>query len=127
MKLTEIRQFATNLPQAKAEVKWEVDNVYTVHAKMFAIAFVDKTGVCKLSMKVDADRFLEYTDRPGFIPAPYLARAGWVQVQDVTSTNSQEIKQMLARAYEIIVTKLPKKTREGLLAQLSDHLRDTEF
>jgi predicted DNA-binding protein (MmcQ/YjbR family) len=43
-----------------------------IGGKMFAVAFEDRSGNGLVSFKVDDERFLELTDREGFIPAPYL-------------------------------------------------------
>jgi len=51
------------------------------------------------------------TDRDGFIPAPYLARAKWVYVKDVRKVGDQELLPLLTRSYEIIRDKLPKSKR----------------
>ena len=62
-----------------------------------------------IGFKVDDHRFLELTDRDGVIPAPYLARAKWVLVQDAKSLPDAELKSLIARSRELIVAKLTKK------------------
>jgi predicted DNA-binding protein (MmcQ/YjbR family) len=48
------------------------------------------------------------------VPAPYLARAEWVALQDNSVMKASELKPLLRAAYELIVAKLPKKTRQSL-------------
>ncbi len=81
---------------------------------MFAIVFVDRAGKPHVSFKVDDDLFLQYADRPGFIPAPYLARAKWVQVRDLKQVGDAELKALIKRAYHLVAAKLTKKLRAEL-------------
>ena len=72
----------TSLPGATVDIKWGADECYCVGGKMFAV-FGDRARQGgSVSFKCDPERFLELTDSPGIIPAPYLARAHWVQVED---------------------------------------------
>ncbi len=109
MKLSAIKKYCTNLPHATADVKWEIDHVYSIGGKMFAIATENKSRGTFVCFKVDDDRFLEFTDRPGFIPAPYLARAKWVQLNNLDAVTDAELKALLKRAYDIVAIKLTKK------------------
>jgi predicted DNA-binding protein (MmcQ/YjbR family) len=109
VKLPAIKKFCASMPHATADVKWGIDHVYSIGGKMFAVACKTQKGETHLSFKVDDDRFLEYTDRPGFIPAPYLARAKWVQLKDLSAVSDAEIKALIKRAYQLVSAKLSKK------------------
>ncbi|MDO8418691.1 MAG: MmcQ/YjbR family DNA-binding protein, partial [Rubrivivax sp.] len=74
------RALAAALPGATEDIKWGADLVYSVGDKMFCVFLLDRGRACTCSFKVDDERFLELTGVPGVIPAPYLARAKWVQV-----------------------------------------------
>eukprot|EP01034_Spumella_vulgaris_P042252 gene42252-52389_t len=67
-----------------------------------------------ISFKVDDDRFLELTDRPGIVPAPYLARARWVKIEDLKAVSDTEAAVLLKRSYEIIFGKLTKKLQREI-------------
>lgn len=54
------------------------------------------------------------TDRPGMIPAPYLARAKWVHVEDATALEDTEAAQLLRRSYELVFGKLTKKLQREM-------------
>jgi predicted DNA-binding protein (MmcQ/YjbR family) len=112
-----VKKYCASLAHAKGEIKWDVDLVYTVGGKMFAVAFEDKSGNGLVSFKVDGERFLELTDREGFIPAPYLARAKWVQVTDLKAVADAELKSLLRRSHELVLAKLPRKMQAALAAQ----------
>jgi predicted DNA-binding protein (MmcQ/YjbR family) len=117
MNLTTTKKFCAGLPHATADVKWGIDHVYSIGGRMFAVACKTDKGETKVSFKVDDERFLEYTDRPGFIPAPYLARAKWVQISDLSLFADAELKAMLTRSYQLVAAKLTKKQQRefGLL------------
>jgi predicted DNA-binding protein (MmcQ/YjbR family) len=107
--LPNLKKFCAALPHATADVKWEIDHVYCIGGRMFAVACKTSKGETRVSFKVDDDRFLEYTDRPGFIPAPYMARAKWVQISDLSALSDAELKAMLTRSYQLVAAKLTKK------------------
>ena len=54
------------------------------------------------------------SDRTGFIPAPYMARAKWVQVTDLKKVSDAELKALIKRSYELVAMKLTKKLRTEL-------------
>lgn len=114
MKLTAIKKYCLTLPHTTADIKWSIDHVYCIGGKMFCVAFESPTQGAHVSFKVEDERFLELTDREGFIPAPYLARAKWVQVKDLSKVSDAELKALIARAYELVAMKLTKKLRGEL-------------
>lgn len=54
------------------------------------------------------------TERPNIIPAPYLARAQWVALESRDALGAQELATLLRESYDLVVAKLPKRSREGL-------------
>ncbi len=114
MNLAAIKKYCASMPHATADVKWGADHVYSIGGKMFAVAFVSKLRGTFVAFKVDDERFLEYTDRPGFVPAPYLARAKWVQITDIKSVDAAEIKALIARSYQLVARKLTKKQQREI-------------
>ena len=101
-----------SFPGVTEDTKWDNDLVFSIGGKMFAVTNLgEATG---MSFKVEDDRFLELTDRPGIIPAPYLARAKWVYVEDANALNDDEAAQLLRRSYELVFAKLTKKLQREL-------------
>jgi predicted DNA-binding protein (MmcQ/YjbR family) len=109
-----IRAFCHSLPGATYDFKWDVDHVYSVGGKMFAVVYDAKKGAETVSFKVDASRFLELTDHPGIVPAPYLARAKWVQVRDRKALHERELKALVARSHALVAAKLTRAVRESI-------------
>ena len=114
MNLGAVQKFCASLPAATHDIKWGADRVYSVGKKMFAVACNDADGKPTVSFKVDVDRFLELTDRAGFIPAPYLARVKWVQIIDLKQIGDVELKALLSRSHELVAAGLTKKLRASL-------------
>lgn len=109
-----LRELATGWPGVEAGMKWEDDLVFTVAGKMFCATCVRGPHAGSMSFKVEDERFLELTERPGFLPAPYLARAHWVYVAKPQKLRADELQAFVRRSYELVRAKLPKKTQRGL-------------
>ena len=114
MNVPAIKKFCAALPHATGDIKWGVDQVYSIGGKMFCVAFVDPQKHATVSFKVDDDLFLSTTDRAGFIPAPYMARAKWVQVINLKKISDAELKELITRSYALVAMKLTKKLRAEL-------------
>ena len=69
--------------------------------------------VC-LAFKCSPEDFEELIERPGIIPAPYIARAKWVALETFDAMQRRELEARLKQAYELIFAKLPKKTQREL-------------
>ena len=102
-------------PGCTEDVKWGACCVFSVGLKMFAVTDSDMPAT-RFSFKVDDDRFLELTDRPDIIPAPYMARLKWVSVENPTALPDEEAAQLLRRAYELVFAKLTKKLQREITA-----------
>lgn len=112
MNFDQAKTLCRSFPGVTEDTKWDNDLVFSVGGKMFAVTNLgEATG---MSFKVEDERFLELTDRPGIIPAPYLARAKWVYVEDTSALNDEEAAQLLRRSYELVFAKLTKKLQREL-------------
>ncbi|AKU23185.1 MULTISPECIES: MmcQ/YjbR family DNA-binding protein [unclassified Massilia] len=117
MNLNKAKTFCRSLPGAIESVKWGEVLVFTVGEKMFACTDADGESN-RISFKVEDERFLELSDRPGFVPAPYLARAKWVMIEDVKTVAEDEAKALLRRSYELVFAKLSKKMQREIGEQV---------
>ena len=120
MNLEALRKFCGGLPGATRDIKWGADEVYSVGAKMFAVFWIDKGKAKTVSFKAGADRFLELTDLSGIVPAPYLARAHWVQVQDAKALSDADARALVAHSHALVTAKLPKKIRAAFAESSHD-------
>ncbi len=109
-----LRKIANALPAATEQIQWEKDRVFKIAGKMFACSGIERNS--KYSFKVDDERFLELTDQPGIVPAPYLARAKWIQIDPAAcELPDPEIEALIRRSYELVLLKLPKKKQREIL------------
>lgn len=109
-----LRTLSKAWPGVSAEIKWEDDLIFMVAGKMFCGLCVKGPELGKLAFKVEEARFLELTDRPGFRPAPYMARAHWVALDDPSMVPAAELDALLRWAYELVFARLSKKLQREL-------------
>jgi predicted DNA-binding protein (MmcQ/YjbR family) len=110
-----VREFCLSLPHTTEKVQWEDDLVFKVGERMYAVVALEP-GDHWLSFKCTAEESAALVERPGIIPAPYLARAQWVALETEDALSRDQIRRLLAEAHSLIFAKLPKRTQ----AQLSE-------
>lgn len=109
MEIEYLRKICLELPGVTEDVKWDHDLVFSVADKMFCAASLDLPF--KISFKVSDEEFETLSERPGFEPAPYLARAKWIAVMDPCVLSLQEWEEYITQSYHLVKDRLPKKTR----------------
>ncbi|MBM3643558.1 MAG: MmcQ/YjbR family DNA-binding protein [Alphaproteobacteria bacterium] len=95
-------------------VQWEGVSVYKVGGKMFCLMAPDGHSVARLSFKCPPEHYAVLSQAPGFRPAPYLARATWVALDDPGALAPAELKAYIARAHATIAAALPRRLRTEL-------------
>lgn len=108
-----IRKLCLSFPHATEQIQWGYDLVFKIGGKMFAITPLEPAPVF-LTIKASDESFAELTERPGILPAPYLARARWVALERADAVSPAELASLLRASYDLVVTKLPAKTRAAL-------------
>ena len=114
MNLESLRKYCRTLPGATVDIKWGADECHCVGGKMFAVFGTHQKKPANVAFKCEPSRFLELTDVPGMVPAPYLARAHWVQVQEAKALTDAQARELVARSHAIIMGKLTKKERDAI-------------
>ena len=89
--------------------------MFKIGGKMYAILMLEP-GPYWLSFKCSPENFAELTEHDGVVPAPYLARAQWVALIADAPLPRAEVKALIRSAYEIVLSKLPRKTQATLRA-----------
>lgn len=107
-----VRAFCLSLPHVTEDVQWGADLLFRIGNKMFAVLALEQ-GHC-LSFKCTPEMFAELTERDGIVPAPYVARYHWVALEHFGALKDSELKPLLRNSYEMVLAKLPKKTRARL-------------
>ena len=106
-----IRRMCRALPGSTEDVKWGADLVFSVGGKMFTVVCLDPPHT--VAFKCTPEAFAELVERDGIIPAPYLARAMWVQERAADVIERRELQELINTSYELVVASLPKSKRPG--------------
>ena len=113
MDIEQLRKLCLSFPGVTEQVQWQDDLVFKVAGKMFAVAPLEPARLW-LTLKADPEEFAELTERPGIIPAPYLARAKWIAIESPQTLPQSEAAALLRRSYDLVVAKLPRTARASL-------------
>ena len=113
MTLDQIRNVCLYLPGTTEQIQWGDDLVLKVAGKMFLVTGLEPGS--GHSFKCEEETYHELTELPGIRPAPYLARARWIQIDPTECRlNNDEVERLIRQSYDLVVAKLPKKTQRGL-------------
>ncbi len=110
----QIAAYCLTLPHATRIVQWEGVQVFKVGGKMFCLIAPEDHSVGRICFKSAPEYYDALSHAPGFRPAPYLARAKWVAVDDPAVLTSREMKAYIKRAHSVIAAALPKKKQKEL-------------
>lgn len=111
-----LKRHAASLPGATLDIKWGSDWVASVGGRMFFVGGPHPAAWTGCSFKIDEHRFLELTDVPGIVPAPYLARARWVRLVDANALPLVQLKALVSRSHQLILSKCTKRLQRELMA-----------
>lgn len=114
MTLDQVTKLCRAQPGASDNIQWGADRVFKIAGKMFCCMGTEPDS--KYSFKADPERFLELTDQPGIAPAPYLARAKWVQVDPATCQLADEdLAALIENSWRLVFARLPKKVQREIV------------
>lgn len=106
----QLRSHCLALPGAECVTQWGDDQVYKICGKMFAVT---DRACDRISFKCSDEAFHLLSEAGIAQPAPYLARAKWVQVVQGAMPD-EELLQRLTQAYAIVRAGLTRKARATL-------------
>lgn len=110
----QIDAFCTSLPAATRTVQWEGVVVFKVGGKMFCLIAPPGRTMARISFKCPDEHYEALSRSEGFRPAPYLARAKWVSLDEPAILTVNQTKAYLRRAHATIVGGLSRKKRAQL-------------
>jgi predicted DNA-binding protein (MmcQ/YjbR family) len=110
-----VRQHCLSLPYTTEQIQWGNDLLFKVGGKMFAGMPLEPARVW-LSLKADPEEFAELIENPGVIPAPYMARAKWIAMENERALPRNEVLRLVSKSYEMVFAKLTKKLQADLAA-----------
>ena len=107
MTIDTVREICRRLAGTTEDIKWTSDLVFSVGGKMYAVVCLDPPHT--VAFKCTPEEFGELTEREGIIPAPYLARAMWVQEQRIgEALERHELERLLKTSHALVFARLPK-------------------
>ncbi|MDG1416831.1 MAG: MmcQ/YjbR family DNA-binding protein [Maricaulis sp.] len=108
----EFDAYCASLAATTNVIQWGEASVWKVGGKIFAIAAGwDKGEPPKFSFKCSEMSYELLGQERGLRPAPYLARAKWIQADQVSALCDRELKAYIAQAHALIAAKLTKKAQ----------------
>ena len=115
----EFDRYCDNLKATTNVIQWGGASVWKVGDKIFAICSDwgpdgNYGPEQKISFKCSDLSYQILCELPDIIPAPYLARAKWVQITKPTVLPDADLQDYIATAHSLIAGKLPRKVREEL-------------
>lgn len=113
MNIEQLRKYCLSFPGATADIKWGADLCFCVGAKMFCVTGADSIAG-GLSLKCTPDKFAELIEREGIDPAAYVGRYKWVRIADLNAVTPDELKDLIAKSYEMVFDKLPSSIRSSI-------------
>jgi predicted DNA-binding protein (MmcQ/YjbR family) len=115
-----IRNWCLSLPHTTEDVQWGSDLLFRIRKKMFAVVAleaggkIDAGGKARLCFRCTPEVFAELIEMDGIIPAPYMARHHWVALTRLDALPRTELRRRIKESYELVKSKLPKKTLREL-------------
>jgi predicted DNA-binding protein (MmcQ/YjbR family) len=111
--IEQLRELCLSFPGVTEQIQWGDDLLFKVGGKMFAVTPLVPAKIW-ISLKANPENFAELSERPGIIPAPYLARAKWISLETADALPDAEIAQLVRGSYKLVLATLPRKMRESV-------------
>jgi predicted DNA-binding protein (MmcQ/YjbR family) len=110
----QIDRFCASLPATTRQVQWEGVIVFKVGGRMFCLIAPSGHSVARVCFKCPPEHYDGLSRAHGFRPAPYLARAKWVALDDPAFLAPGELRAYIRRAHAVIAAALPRRKRAEL-------------
>ncbi len=116
MTRSEFDAFCDALTATTHVVQWGNASVWKIGGKIFAVCskWGDVGDDNRFSFKCSDLTYTILIEQPGIAPAPYLARAKWVQVQTADAMTDRDLEDYIQAAHTIVARKLTKAQRREL-------------
>lgn len=114
MNIEDFRLYCLAKPNVTEELPFDENTlVFKVAGKMFALTDIHRfDGV---NLKCDPDRAIELRERfQGVQPGYHMSKVHWNTVKINTDVSDKLLFELIDHSYNLVVSKLPKKTRLNL-------------
>jgi len=101
--LRRLREICLDLPECKETLKWG-NPTFVAGKKMFAALDRYQDRWCIAFVATLADQ-RQLVAKPGFFPAPYAAKYGWVCRDAEGRVNWKEMEKLLLDSYRLVALK----------------------
>ena len=112
MNIDAVRSYCLSFPHATEDIQWGNDLLFRISGKIFVVIGLEPPN--SLAFKCTPEEFDDLIERDGIIPAPYMARNKWVKLETLDALGDRELKTLISNSYEMILSKLPRKTQAEL-------------
>ena len=113
MNIEELREFCLSMPAVTEDIKWEEHLAFSVGGKIFCLTNLDPP--LKVVLKVPEDQFDELTQSGEIVQASHFARRQWMTILEESRFSRKEWEQYIVQSYDLVKSKLPRKTRERIM------------
>ncbi len=121
MNRAEFDTYCRSLKATTNVEQWGGATVWKIGGKIFAICSHWGEGPAdRISFKCSDMTYAILCEQNGIVPAPYLARAKWVQINDPDAMSDDDIRTYIKAAYRIITGKLTRRKRAELGVELPE-------
>ena len=115
MTRSDFDDFCRSLPATTHVIQWGGASVWKIGGRIFALCSSWGTGsVEAISFKCSDFSYRLLCEQPGIVPAPYLARAKWVQVREQSSLDDGDLRSYIDNAHGLVATRLTRAVRREL-------------
>lgn len=121
MNIEEFRTYCLSKPEATEDFSFDNDTlVFKVKNKIFALTSLKKweAGDRGINLKCDPQKAIEYREQypDEVFPGYHMNKKHWnTVVVDGPQLTPKFIQHLINHSYELVVSKLPKSQRQGLL------------
>jgi predicted DNA-binding protein (MmcQ/YjbR family) len=118
MNIDQLRKLCRSFPGVTEQIQWQDDLLFKVGGRMFVVIPLEPARVW-LTLKADPEEFADLVERPGIIPAPYLARAKWISIESPDTLPQSEVIALVQKSYRLVAANLPKAVQQSLASGAS--------
>lgn len=107
--------FCATLTATTNVIQWGDASVWKVGGKIFAVCSSWGKGASDaIAFKCSDLSYKILTELDNVVPAPYLARASWVQVRGGAPLSDEDLRAHIVEAHRIVAAKLTRAQRRDL-------------
>ena len=116
MNIEEFREYCIQMKGVTEELPFDEDTlVFKVMGKMFALTGIEHFE--SINVKCDPDTALELREEYEAVkPGYHMNKKHWNTITNHSDMSDEVMRSWIKHSYDLVVAKLPKKTKEALAA-----------